>query len=103
MKKKSLIKAYLQGAEYSWVKNRKDEWFAARNLVGGEKFEWSGTTLIVLYDKHIKKGKSTTEAITNAAQDLGWLLKSVLNNDKRHFEAGKKDLVAAYRWVGNEP
>ena len=99
---KSLIKAYLQGAVYTWVKNRKDEWFAARDLVGGENFEWSGTPLIVLYEKHINKGKPSDEAIIGAAKDLGWLLKSVLNDDKRHFEVGKNGLTAAYRWVGKE-
>ncbi|GAB1473161.1 hypothetical protein MASR2M69_06020 [Bacteroidota bacterium] len=26
---------FLQGAVYSWCKNRKDEWFAARDLLGG--------------------------------------------------------------------
>ncbi len=102
---KLLIKAYLQGAVYSWVKNRKDEsegWFAARDLVGGENFEWQGTPLIVLYEKH-NKGKTYDEAIVGAAKDLGWLLKAVLNDDKRHFEVGKSGLTAAYRWVGNEP
>ena len=99
---KSLIKAYLQGAVYSWVKNRKDEWFAARDLVGGENFEWQGTPLIVLYKKHISKGKSSDKAIVDAAKDLGWLLKAILNDDKRHFEVGKSGLTAAYKWVGNE-
>jgi len=100
---KSLIKAYLQGAVYSWVKNRKDEWFAVRDLVGGENFEWQGTPLIVLYKKHISKRKNNDEAIVDAAKDLGWLLKAVLNEDKRHFEVGKSGLTVAYKWVGNEP
>jgi hypothetical protein len=100
---KLLIKAYLQGSVYSWVKNRKGERFAARDLVGGENFEWQGTPLIVLYDKHTKKGKVYDKAIAGATQDLGWLLKAVLNDDKRRFEVGKSGLTAAYRWAGNEP
>lgn len=44
----SLIKAFLQGAVYSWAKNRKGEQFAAIDLVGGDNFEWEGTPLIVL-------------------------------------------------------
>jgi hypothetical protein len=100
---KLLIKAYLQGSVYSWVKNRKGEWFAARDLVGGENFEWQGTPLIVLYEKHVNKGKNSDEARGDAAKDLGWLLKAMLNDDKRHFEVGKSGLTAAYRWVGNEP
>jgi len=100
---KQLIKAYLQGAVYSWAKNRPNEQFAARDLVGGENYEWSGTPLITLYEKHINVGKSSNEAIEAAAKDLGWLLKAVLAEDKRHFETGKSGLTAGYRWLGNEP
>ena len=46
---KTLIKAFMQGAVYSWVKNRKGEKLAVRDLVGGENFEWKGTPLYVLY------------------------------------------------------
>ena len=99
---KTLIKTYLQGAVYAWSKNRPDEQFAARDLVGGENYEWSGTPLIVLYEKHINSGKSSDEAIEAAAKDLGWLLKSVLSEDKRHYEAGRSGLTAGYRWIGNE-
>jgi len=97
------IKAFLQGAVYSWVKNRKGEQFAARDLVGGDNFEWAGTPLIVLYEKHVALDKDQDSAIEAAAKDLGWLLKSVLSDDKRHFEAGRSGLTNGYRWVGNEP
>ena len=100
---KDLIKAYLQGAVYSWVKNRSGEQFAARDLVGGENFEWQGTPLIVLYEKHINLGKTNDSAIEDAGKDLGWLLKAVLENDKRHFEISRSGLTAGYRWVGSEP
>lgn len=56
-----LIRAFLQGAVYSWVKNRPGEWFAARDLVGGENFEWWGTPLYRLYQKHIDSGKGNDE------------------------------------------
>jgi hypothetical protein len=85
------------------VKNRSWEQFAARDLVGGENFEWQGTPLIVLYEKHINLGKTNESAIEDAGKDLGWLLKAVLVDDKRHFEAGRSGLSAGYRWVGNEP
>jgi hypothetical protein len=98
-----LIKAYLQGAVYSWVKNRSGEQFAARDLVGGENYEWQGTPLIVLYEKHIALGKASDVAVEDAAKDLGWLLKAVLNDDKRHFKVGRSGLTAGYRWIGNEP
>lgn len=50
---KALIKAYMQGAIYSWVKNKKGELFAIRDLVGGENYEWAGTPLYALWEKHI--------------------------------------------------
>ncbi|MBX7212048.1 MAG: hypothetical protein K1X78_27325 [Verrucomicrobiaceae bacterium] len=97
------ILSYLQGAVYSWVKNRSGEWFAARDLVGGENFEWMGTPLYPLFEKHSDLGKSEEDAIADAAKDVGWLLKRVLAEDKRHFEVGRSGLTAAYRWLGNEP
>ncbi len=100
---KRLIKAFMQGAVYCWVKNRKGEPFAVRDLMGGENFEWRGTPLYGLYQKHINDGKDNDSAIECAAKDLGWLVKTVLAEDKRTFEASKSGLVSNYRWVGNEP
>ncbi|HOG18154.1 MAG TPA: hypothetical protein PLB96_12505 [Syntrophales bacterium] len=100
---KVLIKAFLQGAVYSWVKNRMGEQFAARDLVGGENFEWAGTPLYALYEKHIDAGKANEEAIEAAGKDVGWLLKAVISEDKRHFEVGRSGPTAGYRWIGNEP
>jgi len=100
---RTLIKAYLQGSVYCWAKNCPEEPFAARDLVGGENFEWQGTPLYPLFEKHIDAGKSDDDAIEAAAKDLGWLLKSVLAEDKRHFRADHAGLVAVYCWVGGEP
>jgi hypothetical protein len=100
---KSLIKAFMQGAVYSWVKNREDESFAVRDLVGGANFDWDGTPLIVLYEKHFKAGKDKASAIEAAAKDLGWLVKTVLDEDKRTFIPSKSGLVSHYQWVGDEP
>jgi hypothetical protein len=99
---KALIKAYLQGSVYSWIKNRKGEQFAVRNLVGGENTDWAGTPLQVLYDKHADGGKDDNDAVEAAAKDVGWLLKTVLDQDKRTFSLGKSGLVNAYCWVENE-
>src|ERR1700686_1203379 len=92
--KKAKIKAFLQGAVYCWVKNRKDEQFAARDLVGGENVDWQGTPLYPLYHKHTDSGKDNEAAFEAAGKDLGWLLKSVLAEDKRTFEAAKSGLVS---------
>lgn len=93
----------MQGAVYSWVKNRSGEWFAVRDLMGGENFSWEGTPLQVLYEKHIDGGKDHDGAIEGAARDLGWLVKTMLHEDRRTFEVDHPDIVAKYRWVGGEP
>ena len=99
---KELVKAFMQGAVYCWVKNRRDEQFAVRDLMGGENFDWNGTPLQVLYNKHIKLGKDDESAIKAAAIDLGWIVKGLLDADKRTFMVVKEGLVNQYRWDGNE-
>jgi hypothetical protein len=100
---KDSIQTYMQGAIYAWVKNRSGESFALRDLVGGANFEWDGTPLFCLYEKHVNAGKGQQAAIKAAARDLGWLTKSVLARDKRTFIPDKTGLVSSYRWVGGEP
>jgi len=99
---KTLIKAYIQGAVYCWAKNR-DEAFAARDLFGGDNFEWDGTPLYTLYLKHRNGGKNHEAAINAAGIDVGWLLKSVLHEDKRTFKVCEPDIAARYQWVADEP
>jgi hypothetical protein len=96
---KSDIRTYLQGAVYTWIKNRKNEFFAARDLVGGVNFHWEGTPPYKLYLKHAGKGAGAVKA---AGKDLGWLLKEMLAADNRTFERGRKGLTCAYRWIGIE-
>lgn len=47
------MRAFIQGAVYCWCKNRPDEWFAARDLFGGENYYWEGTPLMPLYDYYL--------------------------------------------------
>ncbi|HHT53138.1 MAG TPA: hypothetical protein GX007_08205 [Bacteroidales bacterium] len=91
---KQRIKDFLQGAVYCWCKNRKDEWFAARDLLGGDNFFWQGTPMFALYEK--------SENVDQAGKDAGWLLKEVLSEDKRSFETKREGLVRQYRWNGEE-
>ena len=91
---KQRILDFLQGAVYSWCKNRKDEWFAARDLLGGDNYYWQGTPMIALYEK--------SEDVEQAGKDAGWLLKRVLNDDKRTFEVSTDGRVKIYRWNGQE-
>lgn len=105
---KARIKAYVQGAVYCLIMNLKDEvgrskYFGARDFAGGENQEWFGTPLYALYEKHLNQGKSSREAYDGAGIDLGWILKSVLTDDKRTFEVGPPAGANTYRWVGGEP
>lgn len=99
---KAQIKAFIQGAIYCWVKNRKGQPFAVRDLVGGENGNWSGTPLRALYQKHIEQGKGADVANDAAGRDIGWLVKSVLADDKRTLKTEKDGRVNSYRWVDAE-
>lgn len=93
---KSNIVNFLQGAVYCWCKNRKDEWFSMRDLKGGDNFYWEGTPLQCLYNKH---EPIANDPFAAAGKDGGWLLKKVINKDKRSFESKKEDLIRKYRWI----
>jgi len=93
---------FLQGAVYSWCKNRANEWFSMRDLMGGDNFYWEGTPLYELFQKHINLGKNADDAIGAAGKDSGWILKKVIVNDKRKFETKKEELIRKYRWNGNK-
>jgi hypothetical protein len=96
---KSSIKAFMQGAVYSWIKNNENKPFAVRDLMGGENTDWTHTPLEMLYSKHINSGKDSDSAFTAAAIDLGWLVKSMLFEDKRIFKVGDAGRANSYYWV----
>ena len=93
------IKSFLQGAVYCWIKNRKDEVFALRDLVGGENTDWSSTPLEALYQKHIRLNKNAASANKVAGQDAGQVLKLVLKKDSREFLVRDAGLSNGYVWV----
>ena len=98
----NLMRAFLQGAVYCWCKNRKDEWFAARDLLGGDNYYWQGTPLIQLYDYYLNGNEENHDyAVEEAGKAAGRLLKEVLINDKRTF-ATEKGYTRMYRWTGEE-
>lgn len=92
-------KSFIQGAVYSWLKNRPNEGFAVRDLVGGVNFDWKGTPIYCFFEKHHNKGKANSAAIIEAGKDVGWLLKSVLSEDKRNFEKYDQGQTNGYRWI----
>lgn len=92
---KARIRDFLQGAVYCWCKNRPSEWFSLRDLMGGENFEWEGTPLFPLWEKH----QAEPDAVKRAGQDGGWLLKRLIADDQRNFETREAELIRQYRWV----
>ena len=98
---RELIKAFMQGAIYCWVKNRPEEPFAVRDLVGGLNTNWSQTPLQVLYDRHIDAGKNDEEAFNSAAKDIGWIVKTLLSEDRRVFQVDNSGFVNTYRMIGD--
>ena len=88
---------FLQGAVYCWCKNRPGEWFALRDLMGGDNTFWEGTPLLPVYDKHSSLAEE--RAFEAAAKDAGWLLKHVVVNDSRLFDTRKLTLVREYLLV----
>jgi hypothetical protein len=93
---RTAIANFLQGAVYCWCKNRRDEWFSLRDLMGGDNFFWDGTPLDTLFEKHEPSSQDPTK---QAGQDGGWLLKSVIHRDRRNFETREEHMIREYRWV----
>jgi len=96
---KNNIMSFLQGAVYCWCNVNNSNWFSARDFLGNDNKDWTGTPLIVLYNNHIKTGKSFEDAFIEAGKEAGWLLKSVISSDKRKFETKREDQIRKYRWI----
>lgn len=95
-----LAKRYLQGAVHSFCKNNPGEAFSLRDLVGGENKDWGETPLQPIYNYHISLGKTEEKAKKQAAIDAGWLLKSVLAEEKnRCFEQLQGHRTKRYRKI----
>lgn len=92
------IRDFLQGAVYCWCKNRKGEWFSARDFLGGDNFYWEHYPLGILYFRQIEMGKSHDEAFEQAAKDAGHILKKMLKDDDRTFET-EGGYTRSYRWM----
>lgn len=97
--KKSILD-FLQGSVYCWCKNKQDQEFAFKDLMGGDNYYWEGTPLIVLYDKALEI--NSKDPVNTAAIAAGWLLKKVLKDDKRKFSTKKGQDRRYYRWIREE-
>ena len=94
------MRNFLQGAVYCWCKNRRDEWFAARDLLGGDNYYWEGTPLYSLYDYYLDGDEDNNDyAVEEAGKAAGRLLKSVIVDDMRIFET-REGYTREYKWTG---
>lgn len=98
-----MMEAFLQGAVYCWCKNvGSGNWFAARDLLGGENYYWQGTPLCRLYEYYLAGDDTMNEyAIEEAGKAAGRLLKKVLIEDKRIFKT-REGYTREYYWTGEE-
>lgn len=99
---RELIKAFMQGAVYCWVKNQPNKSFEVRDLVGGINSNWSRTPLQILYDRHIASEKDENEAYDQAAKDIGWIVKTILSEDRRTFKVDNSGRVNSYTMIAEE-
>ena len=94
---KNRIYDFLQGSVYCWCKNRDNEWFSLRDLMGGDNYYWQGTPMIALYNKQV--AKNAADPVKEAGKEGGRLLLDVIINDGRSFETKVESLIRQYRWV----
>jgi len=100
---KQRIMAFLQGAVYCWCKHNREEWFSLRTFSGGENYNWQGTPLYVLFEKHRKNmGNDEATCVRGAGLDAGAILKKVLREDRRVFETRYDERSREYHWIGAE-
>lgn len=97
------MRDYLLGAVQVWCRDRHEEWFAVRDLLGGANFFWQGTPLMRLFEYYMEKsGEDSEYSIRQAGRAAGHLLKRVLIDDsKRNYET-RQGYTREYRWVGEE-
>lgn len=87
-------KVHIRGAVRSFCKNNPDQEFSVRILFGGENKDWSDTPLQRIYDYYVKEGYSDAEK--RAATDVGWLLKTVLHEDKYTYDHTVSGQIRVY-------
>ena len=97
------MRDYLQGAVHIWCRDRHEEWFAAKDLLGGANHYWQGTPLRRLYEYYMEQSDGNSEySVRQAGRAAGHLLKRVLINDtKRRYET-RQGYTREYRCVGEE-
>lgn len=90
-------KIYIKGAVHCFCKNNPSEKFSARTLFGGENRDWNDTPLQKIYDYYA--GNNANDAVNRAAVDVGWLLKTVLAEDKKWTYNEINGYIKEYRKI----
>lgn len=97
------MRDYLLGAVQVWCRDRHGEWFAARDLLGGNNYFWQGTPLIRLYDYYMELSDGDDEyAVNQSGRAAGHLLKRVLLDDTKRTYESRRRYTREYRWIGEE-
>lgn len=97
------MRCYLLGAAHVWTRDRKGEWFAARDLLGGANYYWVGTPLMDLYTYYKGNDDNNIEyAVEEAGKAAGRLLKQALEEDSKRTYETREGYTREYRWVGDE-
>lgn len=108
-------RAYIRDAVYDWCKNKPNEVFAVRDLFGGVNTDWvgapwAGTPLQAIYSywsswfmgsyPSLTTYERHQKVLSQAARDVGCLMKQVLQDDERKFESCNAGGTKGYKWVG---
>lgn len=93
-----MIKVYIQGAVHSHCNTGPDKPLSVRTLFGEDNNDWTNTPLQNVYNYH-KYISSSNNPKKQAAIDIGWIFKQVLDNDIRKFECVGKDTGKIYKLI----
>lgn len=66
-------------------KSYPEQWFSVRILFGGATFQWPGTPLECIYDRHIRNGRKPAKASIVAARDIGKMMTKFLSQHPQNF------------------
>ncbi len=93
----NLAIAFIKGAVHCFCKNNPEQTFSVKTLFGGANNDWNDNPLQVFYDYYSKSG--CVDAEKRAAQDVGKLLKSVLDDDKRRLFVENTNFTKEYTQI----
>lgn len=81
------ICAYLLDVVHRWCDRNGYNWFAARDLIGGVNYDWTGKPLQPLFDYYQGGDEANNDyAKKEAGKAAGRLMKRVLIEDNRRYE-----------------